>query len=110
MLCSKFNDIKPNWAVVGAIACLQRNDFNASLRAIKGVAIGSISAWPISNVISLWIKWTSRYKRNTGLDILLISLVCSFEISLKPRLHLQVISSGLMILAVTCVSTGIGKW
>lgn len=107
MLCSKFNDVKPNWAVVSAIACLQRNDFNASLRAIKGVAIGSISAWPLATLLVYGLNGHQDISGILVWIFLLISLICSFEISIKPRLHLQVISSGLMILAVTCVSTAL---
>jgi hypothetical protein len=106
-LCSKFNDIKPNWAVVSAIACLQRNDFDASLRAIRGIAIGSITAWPLASLLVYGLNGHQDISAILIWIFLLISLICSFEISIKPRLHLQVINSGLMILAVTCVSTAL---
>lgn len=106
-LCSKFNDVKPNWAVVSAIACLQRNDFMASLRAIKGIAIGSIAAWPVASLLVYGLSGHQDISAVLLWVFLLISLVCSFEISIKPRLHMQIISSGLMILAITCVSTAL---
>ncbi len=106
-LCSKFNDIKPNWAVVSAIACLQRDDFTASLRAIKGVAIGSIVAWPLASLLVYGLNGHQDISAILIWVFLLISLICSFEIGIKPRLHLQIISSGLMILAITGVATAL---
>lgn len=104
-LCSSFHDMKPNWAVVAAISCLQRDDFNASLRAIKGVGIGSLLGWPIAALLIYALA--DHINISTGLlwILMLSAIVCSFELFIQPRLWLQILSSILFLMAMIC--TGI---
>lgn len=103
-ICSVFHDIKPNWAVVTAISCLQRDDYLASIRAIKGIGIGTLVGWPIA--IALIKILGIHTDISTGLIwlFLIIGLSCGLELSIKPRLPLQIASSLFILLAVTCVS------
>ena len=103
-ICLSFHDIKPNWAVVAAIACLQRDDYQASLMAIKGLSLGTLLAWPLAALLICFagnnlelvtaILWLS----------LLIGLTLSIEIILKPNLIFRILSSAAMLIAITCVA------
>lgn len=103
-LCVSFDDIKPNWAVVTAVSCLQRDDYVASLRAIKGVAIGTIIGWPISYAVIYWFDGYPEISTIALWTFMLVALTCSFELSLKPKLILQIASALCFLLAATCVS------
>ncbi len=104
-LCSSFHDMKPNWAVVAAISCLQRDDFSASMRAIKGVGIGSLFGWPLAAILIYVLS--DHINISTGLIwILMLSvIICSFELFIQPRLWLQILNSILALMAMIC--TGI---
>ena len=106
-LCSSFHDMKPNWAVVAAISCLQRDDFNASLRAIKGVGIGSLLGWPLA--AGLIYILTDHIEISTGLVwvFMLSTMVCSFELFIRPRLWLQILNSILVLMSVICVGVAL---
>lgn len=103
-ICSSFHDMKPNWAVVAAVSCLQRDDYESSLRAIKGVGIGSLLGWPLSALIIYIFNGHSDISTIMLWGLMLGALICSFELALKPRLWLQILNAMLFLMAVTCVA------
>lgn len=106
-VCSSFHDIKPNWAVVTAVSCLQRDDFAASFRAMKGISIGSIIGWPIA--VGLTIILSNHTEISTGFIwlFMLVALICSFEIALRPRLTFQIMNTIFFLLAAACVGVSL---
>ncbi|RTL02926.1 MAG: hypothetical protein EKK57_00810 [Proteobacteria bacterium] len=102
-LCSSFHDMKPNWAVVTAVSCLQRDDFIASFRAMKGVSIGSVIGWPIAAALIYFLKVHIDTSTILIWVFTLIALVCSFELAAQPRLKFQILNTVFFLLAVTCV-------
>jgi hypothetical protein len=106
-LCSSFHDMKPNWAVVAALSCLQRDDYTASLRAIKGVGIGSLLGWPLA--AGLIYILTDHIEISTALIwiFMLSAMVCSFELFIRPRLWLQILNSVLVLISVICVGVSL---
>lgn len=106
-LCSSFHDMKPNWAVVAALSCLQRDDYTASLRAIKGVGIGSLLGWPLA--AGLIYILADHINISTALIwiFMLSAMVCSFELFLRPRLWLQILNSVLVLISVICVGVSL---
>lgn len=102
-LCSSFHDMKPNWAVVTAVSCLQRDDFVASFRAMKGVSLGSIIGYPLSVCLIYFLQHHVDVSTALIWVFTLIALTCSFELAAQPRLKFQILNSIFFLLAVTCV-------
>lgn len=104
-MCISLNDLKPNWAVVVLVSCIQRDDNDASLRVIKGTAIGSIIGWPVSIAI------LSVFSHNITLCTLFLWLliIVAFVLSLEhvsvPTLNKQIILTVLFLAILTCVAT-----
>lgn len=103
-ICTTFNDIKPNWAVVTAVICLTRDDKAASLKAMIGMTIGTIIGWPICLLIAQYLNsYTDVVAVLTWL-FLLIGLIYSFEATIKPRLITSVFITISLFITVACVS------
>lgn len=106
-VCISLHDLKPNWAVVVVVSCLQRDDSIASTRAIKGTAIGSIIGWPIS------VGILNIFSHNITLCTLLlwILIIFAFMVSLEqvrnPTLNRQIILTVLFLSILTCVATSL---
>ena len=102
-ICILINDLKPNWAVVVLVSSLQRDDSVASMRVIKGTAIGSIIGWPIS------IAVLAILSNNPSICpiVLWLLVVLAFMFSLEqvktPTLTRQVILTILFLVIVTCI-------
>ncbi len=103
-ICSSFHDTKPNWAVVAAVSCLQRDDYESSLRAIKSVGIGSFIGWPFSATLIYFLDGHTDISTIMLWALMLGALLCSFELALKPRLLIQILNTILFLMAVTCVA------
>lgn len=103
-ICSNFHDIKPNWAVVAAISCLQRDDYEASIRSIKAIAIGSLTGWPIAMVLIFICGNHSEIGTAMIWIFMLSGLVCSFELIIRPNLYLQIFSALTFLLAISAVA------
>jgi uncharacterized membrane protein YccC len=104
IVCTNWHDVKPNWAVVSAIACLLRDDYYASMRAIIGVTIGSILAWPIGSWLIAHLGINTEISTVLLWCFMLLGLMFGAELRLRPSLVVQILSSGLLLLAVTCVA------
>jgi hypothetical protein len=102
-ICKTFNDAKPNWAVVTAISCLTRDDKVASVRAMKGILIGTIVGWPICLAIAHYFDQDIVLITFMIWIFLLLGLISSFEATIKPRLIISVLTTISLLIAVACV-------
>lgn len=104
-LCISLNDLKPNWAVVVLISCLQRDDNDASMRVIKGTTIGSVIGWPVSIAI------LSIFAHNITLCtlflwlLIIVTFVLSLEQLSQPTLNKQILLTVLFLAILTAVAT-----
>ena len=106
-MCLVFHDIKPNWAVVVAVSCLQRDDNPASIRAIKGIAIGSIIGWPLSYAVTAIFSNHLIMATVVLWVMLLAAVIVSFEQITKPTLIKQIIITILFLIITTCIAIGL---
>lgn len=94
-------DIKPNWSVIAAVACLFKNDDAGSRRTIisftVGTLVGFVLSWLIikfhvnHHEIMLILLWVS----------LLVTIICIFEYKITLSIKPQVIG----VIAVTITLT-----
>lgn len=105
-LCSGFHDLKPNWAVVTAVSCLQRNDKDGSLRAIKGIAIGSLLGWPLVNGLISLLGHHALIATLLLWGFMIAALILSLEQIKSPNLNRQIVVTIFYLITTTCISIG----
>ena len=104
--CSNFHDIKPNWAVATAISCLQRDDNDGSMRAIKGITAGSLIGWPLEvgiisilghhDILATLLLW----------GFMIVALALSLEQLKSPTLSRQIAITIFFLITTTCLAIG----
>lgn len=103
--CISVHDLKPNWAVVVLISSLQRDDYEAGMRVVKGSIMGSLIGWPISIATFVILSHNTTLCAGVLWILLIVAFILSFEQINYPTLPKQVIITIIFLAIITCVVT-----